>query len=632
MSDTVVRDDGRLSIILYGDVAQTRTELQYNDARADAPLSHMTVQRNARPSAWDQPGYLAEDALAPTQQLVLTDTAFEYDGIANPTEIRDSSPASWALGAGSRARTVAYDDMNRVKRVTYAHTESTRVSRFAHEAAQPSDRSVPQASLPARTAWQEFAYDYLGNIKSSTSDAGPDGRFDRALGTPTYGTSADGPNQLKTADGVRASYDSAGNLIDLIVERPGPCDDARPCSQRTRYDWDELGQLLRARRWDLTLTPGTLADDPALVSGDPTWDLGYAYSGGQRVLKSAKAAGQTATDAKYTLEVFDSLRVEHTAYESGDYARTVDTEKLNLAGVGRVQKVAGTTPDGQIDQPRLFLAIGDEIGSASFVLDHQTSEVVERTSFDAYGTVDSDFRSERWGAYRNPHQFTGKEEDIEVGLVYFGARYYHPQVHMWMSPDPLTIHAWGADPNPYAYVSGNVLRLTDPTGLEGEGGPPPPPGPIDGWQGPPPVGGPGADAPAAPGTGGGRGGGTGLAEAPKPPPPPPPQSSFGTSLMNGARAMVASATHAVVDKAHRVAAAVPKVRDLPRYNFRHMERFITFGAEPTRGSEAVIASDGTPEDEIASVTGPAAAIANQRGNPRAHRTSRGLAHVRRARR
>lgn len=382
VSDTVVRDDGRLSSVLYGDVAQTRTELQYNDARADAPLSRMTVQRNARPAAWDQEGYPAEDALAPTQQLVLTDTTFAYDGIANPTEITDHSASawgtSWALGAASRTRTVAYDDMNRVKRVAYTHADSTRVSRFAHEGAQSS--AVPQASLPARTAWQEFAYDYLGNIKSSTSDAGPAGRFDRSLGTPTYGTDADGPNQLKTADGVRASYDSAGNLVDLIVERPGPCDHGRPCSQRTRYDWDELGQLLRARRWDLTLTPGTLADDPSLVAGDPAWDLRYEYSGGQRVLKSAKAAGQSATDAKYTLEVFDSLRLESTPFESGDYARTVDTEKLNLAGVGRVQRVAGTTPDGQTDQPRLFLAIGDELGSSSFVIDHQTSEVVERTS------------------------------------------------------------------------------------------------------------------------------------------------------------------------------------------------------------------------------------------------------------
>ena len=185
MSDTVVRDDGRLSSITYGDVAHTRTELQYHDTRADSPIRQMKVLRDARPSIWDQPGYLADDNLAPTQQLVLTDTTFEYDGVANPIAITDHSLEPWAVGAAKRTRTVAYDDMNRVNRVTYAQADPRRKPRFAHELAQSSARSVPQSSLP-RTAWQEFTYDYLGNIKTSTSDAGAAGRFDRSLGTPTY--------------------------------------------------------------------------------------------------------------------------------------------------------------------------------------------------------------------------------------------------------------------------------------------------------------------------------------------------------------------------------------------------------------------------------------------------------------
>lgn len=61
---------------------------------------------------------------------------------------------------------------------------------------------------------------------------------------------------------------------------------------------------------------------------------------------------------------------------------------------------------------------------------------------------------------------SGKEEDIEVGLTYFGARYYAPYLGRWASADPLTIHALGSDLNPYAYVGGRVMSHVDPFGLE----------------------------------------------------------------------------------------------------------------------------------------------------------------------
>jgi len=53
-----------------------------------------------------------------------------------------------------------------------------------------------------------------------------------------------------------------------------------------------------------------------------------------------------------------------------------------------------------------------------------------------------------------------------VGLQYFGKRYYAPLLNRWVSADPLTIHALGADPNAYAYVSGRALQAVDPMGLQ----------------------------------------------------------------------------------------------------------------------------------------------------------------------
>ncbi len=65
------------------------------------------------------------------------------------------------------------------------------------------------------------------------------------------------------------------------------------------------------------------------------------------------------------------------------------------------------------------------------------------------------------------YRFTGKEEDVEVGLQYFGKRYLNPLLGRWISADPLAVHSPGeADLNVYAYVRGQVLYSIDPVGLQ----------------------------------------------------------------------------------------------------------------------------------------------------------------------
>jgi hypothetical protein len=47
---------------------------------------------------------------------------------------------------------------------------------------------------------------------------------------------------------------------------------------------------------------------------------------------------------------------------------------------------------------------------------------------------------------REDYRFTGKEEDVEVGLTYFGKRYYAPLLGRWVSADPLGIDSPFAEP------------------------------------------------------------------------------------------------------------------------------------------------------------------------------------------
>ena len=158
--------------------------------------------------------------------------------------------------------------------------------------------------------------------------------------------------------------------------------------------------------------------------------------------------------------------MRNARYDSACYELTPQTVQLSLAGIGRLAYFEDNLEAISVAGPRLVLHLTDEMGSATTSIDHATGELIQRTTYLACGAVNSDYRAERWGSYRNPYEFTGKESDIELGLKYFGVRYYATHLNRWMSADPANIHGLRADMNPYAYVSGQVASAVDPDGQE----------------------------------------------------------------------------------------------------------------------------------------------------------------------
>jgi RHS repeat-associated protein len=154
-----------------------------------------------------------------------------------------------------------------------------------------------------------------------------------------------------------------------------------------------------------------------------------------------------------------------------DYALDAATERVELQShgvtVGRVETMATTASTVTTPGQRTLLVLHDALGSAGIVLDKSTGQLAEAVTYTAYGQTESDYRPPRFGSNREDERFTGKEEDVEVGLVYFGKRYLVPAMARWASADPLAVHAPGeADLNLYAYVHGRVYVAVDPNGLE----------------------------------------------------------------------------------------------------------------------------------------------------------------------
>ena len=60
--------------------------------------------------------------------------------------------------------------------------------------------------------------------------------------------------------------------------------------------------------------------------------------------------------------------------------------------------------------------------------------------------------------------FSGKEKDSETGYYYFGARYYNPDLSLWLSVDPMSDKYPSL--SPYNYCAWNPMKLVDPDGAE----------------------------------------------------------------------------------------------------------------------------------------------------------------------
>lgn len=82
---------------------------------------------------------------------------------------------------------------------------------------------------------------------------------------------------------------------------------------------------------------------------------------------------------------------------------------------------------------------------------------VERTEYYPYGQVQSG-GLEKYG-------FTGKENDADTGLMYYGARYSSPEFRIFVQPDTMLPDPYNPQYlNRYAYCLNNPVKYNDPSG------------------------------------------------------------------------------------------------------------------------------------------------------------------------
>ncbi|MHC4542139.1 MAG: RHS repeat-associated core domain-containing protein [Planctomycetota bacterium] len=119
-----------------------------------------------------------------------------------------------------------------------------------------------------------------------------------------------------------------------------------------------------------------------------------------------------------------------------------------------------------VDQPVCMIEVADSnatyyyhfdaLGSV-VALSDAAGDTVQTYEYSVYGEVAVEDAN-----HTNPYMFAGRRFDIEIGLYYNRARYYHPFTGRFLQTDPI---GYGDGMNWYAYCGNNPVRYLDPLGL-----------------------------------------------------------------------------------------------------------------------------------------------------------------------
>lgn len=106
----------------------------------------------------------------------------------------------------------------------------------------------------------------------------------------------------------------------------------------------------------------------------------------------------------------------------------------------------------------------DTQGSPAVATDEQ-GNVVWTEAYDPWGARQIKNSTSASTARGSRAWYTGKEEEASLGLYYYGARWYSPDIGQFHSTDPASVSL--SNPrsfNRYAYANNNPIRFIDPDG------------------------------------------------------------------------------------------------------------------------------------------------------------------------
>lgn len=298
---------------------------------------------------------------------------------------------------------------------------------------------MQRAVATSSSSWKETipsgGFDPAGNLlERNVSDA---------LGTITYTYAYDDLYQLVDETGIRHhTYQN-----DALYNRTS--------KDGNDYSYNDLNQLQAQSGWTYKYdSNGNLKEKQ---SQDKT--LAFTYDGLDRLIevKDGDDVTKYTYDAEHRrISKILNGQATHFVYDGQNEIGAVEDGKITQL------RILGATYGAEIGAAvaleldgAVYVPIHDPCGNIVSLVDEQ-GKCVDTYRYTAFGETSGERTN-----IDNPWRYSSKRFDPETGFIYFGRRYYAPDIGRWITPDP----AGFADGlNLYAYVHNDPMAYIDPDG------------------------------------------------------------------------------------------------------------------------------------------------------------------------
>lgn len=309
-------------------------------------------------------------------------------------------------------------------------------------------KSVSGRVLQANTADNQgdlaYTYDYMGRLLSATFT----GTNTTIAGQVNQSFSYDRAGRMRSNSKVgtyaySASLSVGGNGRSINGHAPNTITDpVTLTSQTLTYDYN--GNMTRGLNNKVMTYDAQNRPASVTYAGNETR---YVYGAdGQRLKKIEKfgTAAQTVT-----------LYLNGT--EIRNFGQGASNEELLTYLADEVRVTDTAAQAGRVDYLH-FDQLGSVIGTSK-----ADGTSVERRTYFAFGLQSFQLISDAT-AKAETKAFLGERYDADAGLMYLNARYYDPELGIFIQPDWFEVTEKGVGTNRYAYAHNDPINKMDPNG------------------------------------------------------------------------------------------------------------------------------------------------------------------------
>ena len=280
------------------------------------------------------------------------------------------------------------------------------------------------------------AYDPVGNLLRY--------QYEDPLGSIKCSYAYDQLNQLISEDEHTYLCDSIHNRL----EKDNALHTVNNLCQilhdgNTNYEYDLDGNLIFDGQWHYTYD----TQDRLIALEKEKQRIEYTYDPFHRRL--SKTVFINCKRTRYERYLWDGDNEIGAVDENGKITQ------LRILGEGLGAEIGAAVLYELND--KTYVPIHDHNGNVAVLIDIKSQQPVETCRYTAFG-------EELTPHSISPWRFSSKRIEEEIGLIFFGRRYYLPTLGRWITQDP---QGFDDGPNLYAYLSNCPLIRIDPYGLMG---------------------------------------------------------------------------------------------------------------------------------------------------------------------